>query len=57
MLSLLFRRALPLLILGGITLTSCVVHDHDRGRDYGRRGHDRGHGHGHHDRGYGYGRR
>jgi hypothetical protein len=64
MLSLLFRRALPLLILGGITLTSCVVHDHDRGRDYGRRGrdygrhdHDRGHGRGHHDRGYGYGRR
>jgi hypothetical protein len=61
MLSLLFRRALPLLILGSITLSSCVVHDHDRGRDYGRRGHDRGydrgHDRGHHDRGYGYGRR
>ena len=53
MFSLLFRRALPLLVLGSIALSSCVVHDHDRGRDYGRRGHDRGHGR--HDRGYGYG--
>jgi hypothetical protein len=52
MLSSLFRRALPLLVLGGLTLSSCVVHEHD----YGRRGdrgyhHDRDHGH----RGYGYG--
>jgi hypothetical protein len=52
MLSVLFRRILPLLIVGGFTLTSCVVHEHD----YGRRG-DRGHDHdrGHHGRGYGYG--
>lgn len=54
MLSLLFRRALPLLVLGSITLSSCVVHEHDRGRGYGRHGYDRGYGH--HDRGYGYGR-
>ena len=49
MLSFLIRRALPVLVLGGITLSSCVVHEHDR--YYGHRrgyGHDRGHG------GYGY---
>ncbi|MFD1871403.1 hypothetical protein [Hymenobacter bucti] len=51
MISLLLRRILPLLVIGGLTLTSCVVHDHDRGRDRGR-DHDRGHGHG---RGYGRG--
>lgn len=52
MLSSLFRRVLPLLVLGGLTLSSCVVHDHDYGRRGGH-GHDRDHGRGY---GYGYGR-
>jgi hypothetical protein len=60
MLSSFFRRALPLLVFGSIALSSCTVHTHDRGRDYGRRGPDRGRGHydyhDRHDRGYGYGR-
>jgi hypothetical protein len=46
-------RALPVLLLSSLTLSSCVVHEHDRGpRGYGR-GHDHGRGHGY---GYGYGR-
>ena len=49
----LILRALPVLLLGSLILSSCVVHEHDRGpRGYG---HGRGfHGHG---RGYGYGHR
>ena len=47
MLFLLIRRILPLLVLGGISLSSCVVHE----RDYGHRGRD--HGRDHH-RDYGY---
>jgi len=39
----LLYRALPLLLLGSLTLSSCVIHEHDRGRGYGR--------------GYGYGYR
>jgi hypothetical protein len=51
MLKKLIYRALPVLLLGSLTLSSCVVHEHDRGRGYGR-GNDHGRGHG---RGYGYG--
>jgi hypothetical protein len=54
MLKKLILRALPVLLLGSLTLTSCVVHEHDGGRGYGRGGHDHGRGHGY---GYGYGRR
>ena len=50
MFSLLIRRILSLLVLGGLSLSSCVVHEHDRGRGY-----DRGHGRGHGGYGYGYG--
>ena len=50
MLKTLLFRALPVLLLGSLTLSSCVVHEHDRGRGYGRGGHGRGHGY------YGYGR-
>ncbi len=48
MLAVLFRRIVPLLVVGGLslTMTSCVVHE----RDYGRRGYDH---HDHH-RDYGY---
>jgi len=53
MIKTLLFRALPLLLLGSLTLSSCVVHEHDRGRGYGR-GHDHGRGPG---RGYGYGYR
>jgi hypothetical protein len=51
MFSLLLRRILPLLVLSSLTLSSCVVHEHDRGRDRGR---DWGHRHDH-DRGRGRG--
>ena len=50
----LLLRALPLFLLGSLTLSSCVVHDHDNGRhDRGPRGprgyHGRGPGsHYHH---------
>ncbi|GAA4499991.1 hypothetical protein GCM10023172_19550 [Hymenobacter ginsengisoli] len=48
-------RALPVLLLGSLTLSSCVIHEHDRGRGYGHGGyrgdHDHGRGHGY---GYGY---
>lgn len=47
-------RALPMLLLGSLTLSSCVIHEHDRGRGYGRgyyRDHDHGRGHGYD---YGY---
>ena len=49
MFSLLIRRILPLLVLSSLALSSCVVHEHDRGP---RRGYDHGRGPG---RGYGYG--
>jgi hypothetical protein len=50
-------RALPVLLLSSLTLSSCVVHEHDRGRGYGR-GYDRGpHGHDHGRGNYGYGYR
>jgi len=46
----LLLRALPLFLLGSLTLSSCVVHDHDNGR----RGHDGPRGpRGHHGRGPG----
>lgn len=53
----LILRALPVLLLGSLTLSSCVVHEHDRGpRGYGHgRGFHNDHGHGR--GGYGYGRR
>lgn len=48
MLKTLLRRVLPLVVLGSLTLSSCVVHEHDRGPRGPR---------GHHGRpGYGYGR-
>ena len=50
MLTILLRRILPLLVLGSLTLSSCVVHEHDRG-PRGPRGH-----HGRPGPGYGYGR-
>jgi len=58
MISRLLRRALPLLVFGSIALSSCVVHEHDRGRGYGHRDQDHRYdrGHGRYDRGYGYGR-
>jgi len=31
MLKTLLRRVLPLVVLGSLTLSSCVVHEHDRG--------------------------
>ena len=58
MFSPLFRRAVPLLLLGSLSLSSCVVHE----RSYGRRDYDRGRWHGDHgrdhyrDHDYGYGR-
>jgi hypothetical protein len=53
MIKKLLFRALPVLLLGSLTLSSCVIHEHDRGpRGYGR-GYDHGRGHGY---GYGYGR-
>ena len=43
----LLRHILPLAVLGALTLSSCVIHEHDRGyrdhgrgRDHGYRGHD-----------------
>jgi hypothetical protein len=54
MLKTLLFRALPVLLLGSLTLSSCVVHDHDRGHGYGRGDHGHGHGRGHGS--YGYGR-
>ncbi|QKG57670.1 hypothetical protein GKZ68_14170 [Hymenobacter sp. BRD128] len=45
-------RALPVLLLSSLALSSCVIHEYDRGRGY--RGHDHDHGRGHY--GYGYGR-
>lgn len=55
----LILRALPVLLLGSLTLSSCVVHEHDRGpRGYGHgRGFHNDHGHGRGGYGYGYGRR
>lgn len=46
--TLLFRRILPLLLLGGLTLSSCVVHEHSYGRrpDY-RHDHHRDYGYRH----------
>jgi hypothetical protein len=54
MLKTLLFRALPVLLLGSLTLSSCVVHEHARGRGYGRGDHGHGHGRGHGY--YGYGR-
>ncbi|WP_166648023.1 hypothetical protein [Hymenobacter sp. UV11] len=45
----LIRHILPLAVLGALTLSSCVVHEHDRGgrgHDRGYRDHGRGHGRG-----------
>jgi hypothetical protein len=48
-------RALPVVLLSSLALSSCVVHEHDRGpRGYGHGHRDYGRGHGY---GYGYGRR
>ena len=53
MLEKIVLRALPMLLLGSLTLSSCVVHEYDGGpRGYGRGYHDHGRGHG-----YGYDRR
>jgi len=52
MLSSLIRRALPLLVLGGLAISSCTVHNHDYGRRGG--GRDRWHDHDRHHRDYGY---
>lgn len=51
MFNILLRRILPLLVLGALTLSSCVVHERDRGPrgPRGPRGHRSGPG-------YGYGR-
>ncbi len=38
----LIRHILPLAVLGALTLSSCVIHEHDRGRDHGYRGRDHG---------------
>ena len=56
MLKQLILRVLPMLLLGSLALSSCVVHEHDRGpRGYGRsHPHDHGRGPG---RGDGYGHR
>gem|GEM_PF-2214442 len=48
----LLRHILPLAVLGALTLSSCVVHDHGHDSDRGHHGRGRGHGGG----GYGYGR-
>ena len=55
MLAILIRRILPLLVLGGLSLSSCVVHERDYGRRDRGRGNDHGRGYGRdHHRDYGY---